>query len=141
MFLRTVSRSPCNTVLIEISSLYVSCLVAWRETVFHCKRIQVRFDSRTHLTASHHSHVILEVVIVRSAHICLHISCYRVHRHKSGTQEVLIVFDRVKRSHDSILLTLISKHCHFTRSIESLHDFSIRISRSLHHTATLTLSD
>ena len=114
-------------------------LITRRKIIFHGKRIQIWFDSRTDLTATYHCHIILEIYIIRSAHISLHVPVQRIHWHKSGSQERLIITDWINGCHNRILSSRPRKHSHFLRCIKSLSDFLLGRSRFIHQTITVSL--
>ena len=114
-------------------------LITRRKIIFHGKRIQIWFDSRTDLTATYHCHIILEIYIIRSAHISLHVPVQRIHWHKSGSQERLIITDWIHGCHNRILSSRPRKHSHFLRCIKSLSDFLLGRSRFIHQTITVSL--
>src|SRR5574344_287708 len=74
MLFACISRSPWLTVFINKGLFNMSHLVTRRETVLHSKCIEEWFYSRTHLTSTHHSHIILEIVVVWPTDISFYIS-------------------------------------------------------------------
>ena len=138
-FIIGVSGSPCLSCFGNQRLFYMTHLITRWKSVLHRQCIQIRLDSRTYLTASHHCHVILEICIIRSSNIRLHISGHRVHRHESCTQEVFVIANRVHRSHNRILLTCPGENRHFLRSIECFANLLFRSTRWLHYIITFGL--
>ena len=65
----------------------------------------------------------------------------RVHGHKACTQEMFVILDGVKRSHDCIFFSIPWEYGHFIFSVECFHDFSFRASVSFHGTVTVALTN
>ena len=91
------------------------------------------------MATPHHRHIILEIIIVRTTHIRLHMTCQGIHRHKSRPKEEFIIFQRIHRSHNGILLSLVRKYRHFVFSIKRFLYFRFRASGFFHNTITISL--
>ncbi len=120
--------------------LRVAVSGARRVSLRHRKRIQERFDSRTHLTLAFRHHIILEMVEIRTAYVCLHISGNRVHAHHAYAQYAFHIHQRVIRSHRNglgtgdILAVLlhVCENVHLVWRMEFLLDFSLGRAALLH---------
>ena len=115
----------------------MASLIARREAVFHRQGIYIWLDGRTYLTTTYVGHIVLEVVIVCTTYVSLNIAGNRVHRHESGTQKVLVIAERIHRSHDGITFALVGKYGHFLLGIERLDDFLFRATVALHLAVTV----
>ena len=135
-----VARCPglsCHIICL----LHIGGDIAWRKTILHGKRIEERFDGRTHLATSVHTHVVVEVNEIHTSHVCLDMTVLGAHAHKSATQERLIVSDRVERSHRGIHLTVICEYAHRHWSAERARNLLVARSLLLEHTIALALID
>ena len=77
--------------------------------------------------------------MIRPSDICFHMPIMRIHRHKTCTEEVFVIADRIHRCHDCILFTIPGKYRHFFRCIESFFNLGIRCPGFLHDTITVGL--
>src|SRR5574344_1082816 len=103
-----ITRGPWFTGN-HVSLLHVGGHITWRKSILHSKRIEEWLDSRSHLPTSVHHPVVSEMLKIQSANISFHMSVFRIHTHKSRSQERFQIADRIKWSHQSIHLTMIGK--------------------------------
>ena len=111
-----------------------------RKSILHGQRINVRLHGRANLPASHHGHIILEIMVIRASHISFDISGMRVHGHETRAKEELIVTNRVHRCHYGINLPIPTEHRHFLGRIESFFDFFFRSAGFFHQAVTVGLA-
>ena len=76
---------------------------------------------------------------INSAHVGFDLPRVRIHAHKTGSEERLVIADGVERRHSGVNLAVVSKHRHVDRCMEGAPDFSIRSPFFLHHAVTLAL--
>ena len=135
-----VARAPRLAIFGDDGLLHITGFVTRAEAVLHCQGIEVRFDGRTHLTAAHHSHVILEMGEVRTSHIGLYMTGRRFHRHESTTQEMFVVPDAVHRRHHRVYLSLvIAEDGHLMRFVKCLSYLLGRMSGFAHQAVAFAL--
>ena len=127
-----ITRRPRFSVFINQRVFHVAHFVAGRKTVLHSQCIKERLDGRTYLAASHHGHIVLEVMVVRSAYVCLDMSAARVHGHETGTKEELVVTDGIHRGHNGVFLPFPTEYGHLLRGVEGFLYFSFGGSGFLH---------
>ena len=138
-FLIRVTGFPKPSVLIGQALLHVQHLVTRIDTFNHCKGIEVRFNSGTDLATASIHHIILEIIIIDTTHIGFHMTGARIHRHEAGTQETLMIADRIQRRHRRVYSTSPTEHTHLDRFVKgSLYLFLTR-SRLLHGTVPICL--
>ena len=101
------SRGPGVAVRKDERLRKVHDLVARSHTLLHRQRVEERFDRRTDLTLALTDIVILEIAVVRSAHVGFDMSGRRLHRHKACTENRLVVADGVVRSHRRVDISFL----------------------------------
>ena len=121
------SRGPGVAVRKDERLRKVHDLVARSHTLLHRQRVEERFDRRTDLTLALTDIVVLEIAVVRTSDVGLHVSRARLHRHEGRTENRLVVTDRIVRRHRSVGVTflIIGEHTHLHRSGERLEDLSL----------------
>ena len=92
-------RSPCILLVDDEGLRYIHHLVTWAHSLLHGKSIEERLDCRSHLSLALTDIVIFEIAVVRSADICLYMSCLWLYGHECSTKMRLVILYRVVRSH------------------------------------------
>ena len=78
-----------------------------RHARLHRQCIEERFYRGTYLTLALTDIVILEIAVVRSAHVGFDMSGGRLHRHKACTENRLVVADGVVRGHSRVDISFL----------------------------------
>ena len=123
----------------HVGALHVWRLVAWRRAVLHGQRVEERLDGGSHLSATAHHHVVLEVGEVHAAHVGFHLSGVRVHAHESGAQELLVVAYGVDGRHHRVHVAVVGEHRHVGRRVEGVVYLLLRRAVLLHGDVSLAL--
>ena len=135
-----IARRP-RSASHHIGLLAVRCQIARRKPVLHRQTVEERLDGRTHLSSSQTCHIIHEVGIVQSTHVCLHGTRLRIHAHESAAQEGLVIADGIERTHQRIDVAMIGKHGHRNLLAEGIVNLFCRASRLLHLSVALALGN
>ena len=91
---------------------------AWRKAIVYRKAVQQRLYSRAHLSFGIDVYVVvLEEVMIYTAHPCFHLARKRVHSHKARLQYHLGILYRIYRAHCGVLIVVLvpGKYFHFYR--------------------------
>ena len=97
--------TPCDEFLNEQPTIYDEAGRPWSPRNAGSARVGEMVDIRWALTNSNNwisARLMSQKRKIGSSHVSLNMTRDRVHRHKSGAQEVLVVQNRVKRRHNRI---------------------------------------
>ena len=108
----------------------VDHLVARGHPFLHGQGVEERLDGGTDLALALTDIVILEVTVVGTAHIGLHMAGARLHRHERGPEYRLVVADGIIRGHRGVdeTLVVVGEDPHPDGFGKSLEDLGLRLS-------------
>ena len=106
LLLVRASWGPGGTVEEHEGLRLVHHLVARGETFLHSQGVEERLHCGAYLALALAHVVIFEIAVVRTAHVCLHVSGHRLNCHETAPEYGLVVAYGIVRSHRGVSVTL-----------------------------------
>ena len=134
-----IARCPERSAY-AVASLRIEHHRLGRVPVFEGHSIDKRFHCRTDLSASDHSHIILEMSIIETSDISFHITIARIDRNQTGSEEGLVIANGIERCHDRIDIAMVGVDRHGSQGAKGIVNVFLRCARCLHRLISFALA-
>ena len=126
-------RRPRRTVVgLDRNGLVHHLRAGCKSQVVNGKGVDEWFDRRADLSLTLLSQIVLEIAEIGTSDVCFDVSRRGIHRHERGTQNLLVMQNRVARSHRSIAVALVGEDLHSARTLERGIDLLLGNARLVH---------
>ena len=134
-----IARCPERSAY-AVASLRIEHHRLGRVPIFEGHGIDKRLHRRADLSASDHTHIVLEMSIIETSYISFHVTIARIDRNQTGSEEGLVIANGIERCHDRIDIAMVGVDRHGSQGAKGIVNVFLRCARCLHRLISFTLA-